>query len=548
MDEFSQRYLDLLEGQYDCPDRIVLNAYYPMGHSPGGFRTWWRELHGDDESLDNAHLMRMAGRLSRRLRAYAEKHSIPVIQCEHEQRKHKIAEQHLPQDPDFVGLFLVLVGRAPAPVWNVRRTKKGAIQDLSRKQPYPYVNHYYFHLMDPDWGHVTLRMSGHPPFPVQIILNGHEYVAQQARHLGLNFAKEGNCFTVVADAEQLAQIADTLRSANVVGQLRQVCERWLYSTCLYFALPPEEQERSGFRYQYSVYQVEYSRNLLFQRGFQMEQLFQTLIDRTRVRLDVKRLKTIFGAKRRPFHRRSHQPPREEIVIERPQYDLTVFKIHFGQLTLKLYTKGERVLRCEVIVHNTKALRSKRQLEHFPYLVEELRQILIRFLNQLHGIDQCFIDDGTLDTLAEPGAVGQTRTAGIDLAKPRMRTVLEAIVALAVSPQGFKVAALAAKVRELRGLDEDAYRPRHASYDLKKLRGKNWVRPIGNSRRYETLPDGLRAMTALLVLREKVIKPVLAGAGKPKRGPKPKHETPLDLQYHTLHTEMRTLFHLLGVAV
>lgn len=548
MDEFSQRYLDLLEGQYDCPDRIVLNGYYPMGHGPGGFRTWWRELHGDDEKLDNAHLMRMAGRFSRRLRAYAEKHRIPVIQCEREQRKHELAAQHLPKDAGFVGLFLVLVGRAPAPVWDVRRTKKGVIQELSRKQPYPYVNHYYFHIIDPDWGHVTMRMSGHPPFPVQIILNGHEYVAQQARHRGLDFAKEGNCFTDVADAEQLAQLADTLRSANVVGQLRQVCERWLYSTCLYFALSPEEQARSGFRYQYSVYQVEYSRNLLFQRGCQMEQLFQTLIDRTRVRLDVKRLKTIFGAKRRPFRRRSHHAPREEIVIERPRYDLTIFKIHFGQLTLKLYTKGERVLRCEVIVHNTKTLRSKRQLEHFPYLVEELRQILIRFLNQLHGIDQCFIDDGTLDTLGEPGAVGQTRTAGIDLAKPRMRTVLEAIVALAVSPQGFKVAALAAKVRELRGLDEDAYRSRHASYDLKKLRGKNWVQPIGNSRRYETLPDGLRAMTALLVLREKVIKPVLAGAGRPRRGPKPKHEAPLDLQYHILRTEMRTLFLLLGVAV
>ena len=33
---------DLLTGSYDCVDRIVLNAYYPMGHSPGGFRTWWR--------------------------------------------------------------------------------------------------------------------------------------------------------------------------------------------------------------------------------------------------------------------------------------------------------------------------------------------------------------------------------------------------------------------------------------------------------------------------------------------------------------------------
>jgi len=140
---------------------------------------------------------------------------------------------------------------------------------------------------------------------------------------------------------------------NTVGPLRQVCERWLYSTCLCFALPLVDQERTGFRYDYSLFQVEYSRNLLFQRGLQMEQLVEALIDRTRTRLDVKRLKTIFGAKRRPFRQQGHPQPRLEVVTERPRYNLTVFKIHFGKLTLKLYTKGANVLRVEVIVHNTK---------------------------------------------------------------------------------------------------------------------------------------------------------------------------------------------------
>jgi hypothetical protein len=37
-DLFSERCGDLLTGGYDCPDRIVLNAYYCMGHAPGGFR------------------------------------------------------------------------------------------------------------------------------------------------------------------------------------------------------------------------------------------------------------------------------------------------------------------------------------------------------------------------------------------------------------------------------------------------------------------------------------------------------------------------------
>ncbi len=60
-DGFSDRCGELLTGGYDCVDRVVLNAYYPLGHSPGGFRYWWRLLHGDDAQLDDTHLMRMAG-------------------------------------------------------------------------------------------------------------------------------------------------------------------------------------------------------------------------------------------------------------------------------------------------------------------------------------------------------------------------------------------------------------------------------------------------------------------------------------------------------
>src|SRR6267378_2402074 len=47
MDELRKRYESLLTGSYDCVDRVVwCNAYFSMGHNPGGFRVWWRELHG----------------------------------------------------------------------------------------------------------------------------------------------------------------------------------------------------------------------------------------------------------------------------------------------------------------------------------------------------------------------------------------------------------------------------------------------------------------------------------------------------------------------
>jgi hypothetical protein len=159
-DQLSALYQDLLDGTYDCVDRIVLNAYFRPGHNPGGFRVWWRRLTGSDASLDNAHLMCMAGRFSRRVRAYAKAHGIPLIDCSVHERKHELAEKHLETPTVTEGVFLILVGKAQAPVWDV-----SGKHHLERKRPIPYVNHYSFHILDRNWGHLTIKISGHPPFP-----------------------------------------------------------------------------------------------------------------------------------------------------------------------------------------------------------------------------------------------------------------------------------------------------------------------------------------------------------------------------------------------
>ena len=544
-DELSCYYADLLDGSYACVDRIVLSAYNPICYTPGGFRTWWRRLwNGSDEQLDDAHLMRMAGRFSRRLYAFAKSQGIPVIDCERGQRKHEIAEEYLATHPRVEGLFLILVARALAPVWKVHRSKQGTIRELLQQKP--YVKHYSFHILDQQWGHVTIKMSGHPPFGAQIILNGHEYVARQAKQNGITFSKEGNCFTSISDAAGLAKVADTLSAEPAIGCLNQVCERWIY-TCLSLALDSEEQAACDFRYQYSIYQGEYSHNLLFRVGGQMEQVFQGLIDRTRVRLNVNHLKTIFGAKARPRRNRKGKRPHLGMAVETPTYDLTIFKLHFGKLTLKGYTKGERVLRFEAVVHNTRELRCGRLLAKFTQIVNRLKTMLETFLDHLHCAEVSFIAADTLEQLPTPSQVGKTRVGGIDPNKSRMRAALKAVLALAPSPKGFTVSQFASQVRAITGQSEQEYGARRAAYDLKKIRGKDLVTKLGSSRHYQPLAQGLKTVTALLVLREKVIEPLLNGIATPRLGRKPKNWSRIDQHYETLRLNMRDLFNELGLA-
>jgi hypothetical protein len=130
----------------------------------------------------------------------------------------------------------------------------------------------------------------------------------------------------------------------------------------------------------------------------------------------------------------------------------------------------------------------------------------------------------------------------------MRWVVEAVIALclSLSPQGFTASELARQVRMLSTQAEGHYDACRAAYDLKKLRGKKIVHRIGQTSRYQSTSSGLKAMVALVVLRNKAIKPLLAAAQGlyPSRGAQ--NPRPPDRNYETIRTAMPICFPGTGV--
>src|SRR5213078_4955039 len=175
-------------------------------------------------------------------------------------------------------------------------------------------------------------------------------------------------------------------------------------------------------------QAEYRRHLLFRSGGQMQDLFERILGRTRSRLDMPAVRTLFGLKTRPHWNRAGGPPAQDIVTGKPQYGLSWFRIRFGLLQLKACTKGEHVLRLEATVHNTKELRCRRSLENFAEIIARLAGMADRFATTLDCADTGFLPDGVLDELPLPAQAGARRTAGIDLNKPRIRAALSAALA------------------------------------------------------------------------------------------------------------------------
>jgi len=216
-------------------------------------------------------------------------------------------------------------------------------------------------------------------------------------------------------------------------------------------------------------------------------------------------------------------------------------------SIKTFSVTDLANRIEAIAHNIRELHCRRLLENFPTIVGRLKGMLERFMQALSCIDQCFIGDEMLECLPFAARVGKTTVGGIDLNKPRLRHVTEAVIVLSASADGFTASALAEQVRTVSHQSTAAYGPWQAAYDLKKLRGKQIVQRIGSTRRYEAIPSGLRAITALLVLRDKAIKPLLAAAQEitPTRGGQ--NPRAIDRHYQDLRLAMKSVFYELGIA-
>lgn len=270
-------------------------------------------------------------------------------------------------------------------------------------------------------------------------------------------------------------------------------------------------------------------------------MFQKLLDRTREPLDIKVLETIWNKQR--AGRAAVEVSKE---VDQRDWDTTVFRVRWGNLLLKIYDKSGRVLRVEVVVQNTKDLGCGKGLDKLPEQWAKMQELLVRFLANVVAAHLGFLDQGQFEAWHQPTQRGQRRLAGINLNNARNRTVVEAVTGLSTVPEGFTMEQLAEGVRVRTHWSAEQYSVRRAAYDLAKLRGKEVVEKRPGTRRYQCQADKLSALCAYVVVREKVLKPLMAGAAQGPAAAPPKRLAPLDQHYLALQANMKSLFGTLGL--
>jgi hypothetical protein len=177
----------------------------------------------------------------------------------------------------------------------------------------------------------------------------------------------------------------------------------------------------------------------------------------------------------------------------------------------------------------------------------LKTILERFLESLCCMDQCFLSGIEFEYLPEPSNLGGARVAGIDFNRARTWQVARAVLALSATPNGFSASQVAEHVRRQTSASRQDYGPRQPAYDLRKFRGKELIRLVGKGRRYEPTPNGLRMISAFMVLRERILEPLISGTVNLQDAQPGLNLTPLDQRYLAIREQMHGVLRELRLA-
>jgi len=237
--------------ELEAIDRMYLNGYVPSLQSGGGVVYFMKE-HLGARVPSTTMVAPLSKRFIEAIERFAATQRVDVVTFEKGQRKDDVAHQYLGAFTGDEGVLFIGKAQEKASVF---RTDKRRNADGS---PYPWiyrsttpVNHYYFYLLDRDFGPLFIKFCSYFPYAMKICLNGHEWLKRQLTQREIPYQPLDNGIRSTEHAARVQRIADTLDAAKIDALVR----KWLRR--LPHPFTPAHR-RAGYRYQLSILQAEFA--------------------------------------------------------------------------------------------------------------------------------------------------------------------------------------------------------------------------------------------------------------------------------------------------
>jgi hypothetical protein len=497
------RYSEQIVGTLSCFDRVVIQGTLPGLCYAEGMTSYLKA-----QQVRIFDYPRFAEPYRDQIRTNAERlaeeHGIEIeFMRKSTFRKEARIKEVLAQRGEHPGLVHILSAMEACLTykpWHDKTTHRTFLKPDSGK-----CLHYYFYFIDEELGLCYMRVPTWCPFRLQFYFNGHNRLAAQLRKAGIAYRMLDNSFSWIEDIQAAQELADDLQ----LVKLHQALDRFARLYCPVI-------QALGVSYHWSLMQVEYATDIVFQRQSDLGPIYDT-ITRTAIHaVKAENVATFLGRKL-PGNYRDELGNDFSTRIEG-----TRIKHSMGPASIKMYDKCGLVLRIETTVNDVSFFKHHRKVEHRDgttdyklaplkksmYSLGDLRGLLLaanrRYLDFISQIEDPTAGTRILDKVSDV-VVEKGRTyKGFNFFASADLNVFLALVRGENTISGFRNT-------ELRERLPDQSSGQISRY-LKRLRVHGLIKRVGATYKYYITELGRKVVLTGLKLKELFLIPALAAKG------------------------------------
>jgi len=397
-------------------------------------------------------------------------------------------------------------------VYRNRETKR--LELVVRPRKCLFLYHYSIH---PEFGFMNARIQTWFPFPIQICLNGREWLSRQMDAAGLAYARADNCFPWIEQFERAQALMEEQREVHWVDVLDSIARE----------LNPIHAEifrAHKVRYYWSTYQSEWATDIVFKDPSVLKRLFPHLVRHAMTTFaspDVMR----FLGRKIPLTGKLPARFQGEVVtdMKRRQEGVRI-KHRLDENAIKAYDKAytERaaLFRVEATVNSVKGFKAYRPKEGEPdgpcqwrdmrrgvadlYRRTEVSQHANeRYLDALASTDDTTTLEELFLTVEQHTTWNGKRVRGLHPFTREDGALLQAIGRGEFTLNGFRNKDLQALLFDTppAGPQDARRRSAQVSRKLRLLRAHGLIKKVSNEHRYYLTQHGRKVVTASLAARQ-----------------------------------------------
>lgn len=338
-----ERHAQDLKGVIECFDRVVLFGTYKASGWTGAMEQHLRGRGTTFMEFNQSYANELRLEVAEHVRTLARAEDMEIRQVNAGERKEALVEEILAVRGRQEGVGCILGAIEHCRCFKVGKNQKTGFLQLQWSPG--KCQHFYVYFINGEFGLCHLRIPTWAPFRLQFCCNGHDWLERQMRSAGLRFQKADNGFTRLSDLAAAQALRKDFEPRRLHRMLDQMAARW-----------GAVHGRFGQSLHWSVYQAEWSTDIVFKNERVLPDLYREIVRTAAVEVGCADIYRCMGKKPRA-NSKAEPSSRLQTLVQG-----TRLKHTLGATSLKMYDKAGCVLRIECTTSDVTTFQHRRKVE------------------------------------------------------------------------------------------------------------------------------------------------------------------------------------------